>query len=81
LVKRSDDGVTYAVEQRLRLIDFLLHQYGHINRSAIEEFFGISGPQASNDLQLYIALEPTNMEYSLTAKRYERTQAFARRYP
>ena len=32
----------YAIEQRLRLIDFLLHQYGSVNRSALEDYFGVS---------------------------------------
>jgi hypothetical protein len=43
----SDKKHTYAVEQRLRLIDFLVAQYGHVNRSALCDYFGISEQQAS----------------------------------
>ena len=46
--------MTYAVEQRLRFIDFLLHQYGVLNRSAIMDYFGISQPCATRDIQEYI---------------------------
>ncbi|HET6807235.1 MAG TPA: hypothetical protein VFH59_17500 [Frateuria sp.] len=67
---------SYAVEQRLRLIDFLLYQYGSINRSALEFFFGISTPQASLDLRAYLALAPDNAVYDKAAKAYVRTERF-----
>lgn len=34
----------YAIEQHLRLLDFLLAQYGTVNRSSLEDYFGISTP-------------------------------------
>lgn len=32
--------MNYAVQQRLRFIDFLLYHYGRINRSVIMDYFG-----------------------------------------
>lgn len=68
----------YAVEQRLRLIDFLLSQYGAVNRSAVMDFFGVSMPQASLDIQAYLALAPSNAAYCLTRKTYVRATGFKR---
>lgn len=70
--------MTYAQKQRLRFIDFLLNQYGHINRSAIMGYYGVSAPQASRDFKYYIQLAPNNMEYSKTDKLYRRTNKFKR---
>lgn len=72
--------VSYAVEQRLRFIDFLLAHYGTINRSALVDYFGISVPQASADLQQYLQLAGPNAEYDKSAKTYRRTLHFARYY-
>jgi len=68
----------YAVEQRLRFIDFLLHQYGTLNRSAIMDYFGVSSPQASRDIQDYIVLAPGNTVYDKNAKTYLRGSGFKR---
>jgi hypothetical protein len=72
---------TYAVEQRLRLIDFLLAQYGQINRAALTDFFGISDTQASLDIKEYMALAPANLAYQVNAKAYKRTDKFTRVFP
>lgn len=74
-------GLNYAVEQRIRLIDMLLAHYGSIRRGIIMDFYGISMPQASNDLGLYAELAPGNMTYDLKAKAYLRTPQFERLYP
>jgi hypothetical protein len=68
----------YAIEQRLRLIDFLLANYGTINRSVLMDYYGISTPQASRDIRDYIALAPDNIEYSKVDKHYRRTAKFKR---
>ena len=68
--------MNYAAEQRLRLIDFLVSQYGYINRSALVEYFGISIPQASNDIKQYLKLAPENIEYSASKKVYEKTHKY-----
>ena len=72
------NGMTYAVEQRLRFIDFLLCQYGTLNRSAGMDYFGISSPQASRDIQDYILMAPDNIVYDKNAKMYLRGVNFNR---
>lgn len=73
--------MNYAVEQRLRFIDFLLHQYGLVNRSALTDYFGISEPQATRDFQEYKSIAPDNMEYGSVSKAYLRTEKFTRVWP
>lgn len=77
----SDKRLPFAVAYRMRFIDFLLHEYGTLNRSALVDYFGISTPQASNDIGLYQELAPGNVEYDLSAKTYRRTRAFVRVWP
>ena len=71
----------YAVEQRLRLIDFLVAHYGSINRGALVDYFGISMPQASNDIGAYIERAPDNLSYDRKAKTYVRASSFVRVWP
>ncbi len=68
----------YAVEQRLRFIDFLLSQYGEVNRSAVMDFYGISTPQATKDFKQYTALAPDNVRYCHSKKAYLRNPEFVR---
>lgn len=70
----------YAVEQRMRFIDFLLHQYGVLNISAIMDYYGVSKPCASRDVRDYIAMAPENLTYDKTAKAYVRGVNFNRKY-
>jgi hypothetical protein len=71
-------GRTWAVEQRLRFIDFLLAEYGTLNRSALMDYYGISQPQASADIAAYLEHAPGNARYDLKAKTYRRTAEFRR---
>lgn len=73
--------MTYAQEQRQRMIDFLLAQYGTLNRGALVDYFGISMPQASRDVQDYIKRAPGNAIYDGTARCYIRGTQFKRLYP
>jgi hypothetical protein len=70
--------MNYAVEQRLRLIDFLLAHYGSVGRAEIEDFFGMSGPQVTRDFQMYIKLAPGNMLLNGSSKRWVRSDTFKR---
>lgn len=70
----------YALTQRLRLIDFLLAEYGRVNRSAVMDYFGVSMPQASSDFRAYMAHSPGNMVYDASAKSYVRSDTFARAF-
>lgn len=73
--------ISRAIMERLRFIDFLLSQYGTMNRSAIMDYFGLSSPQASIDIQAYLEHAPGNMDYDQSAKCYRRTEAFKRVWP
>lgn len=68
----------YAVEQRLRLIDFLLAEYGHVNRSAIMDYFGIGEATATRDFKEYQKSCPSNMVYNGNDRAYYKTQDFKR---
>lgn len=74
-------GRSYAIEQRLRFIDFLVHQYGHVNRSALMDYYGVSMPQASEDIRQYRELAPHNLEYDGSAKTYRQSYCFVRVWP
>jgi len=68
----------YAIEQRLRFIDFLLYQYGEVNRSALMDFYGISTPQATKDFKEYARIAPDNARYCTSKKAYLRNPEFVR---
>jgi hypothetical protein len=60
----------WSVERRLEFIDFRLFWEGHINRSDLVSFFGVSVPQASSDLAEYQKLAKGNAVYDKTRKTY-----------
>lgn len=69
----SDDSGTkrrWGAEQRLEFIEFRAFWEGGVNRSDITDRFGVSVPQASNDLSQYRELAPSNLFYDSSAKRY-----------
>lgn len=68
--------MNYAIEQRLRFIDFLMLEYGYMTRSALMNYFAISQAQATKDIKDYMELAPNNMEYSTIDKKYKRTNQF-----
>ena len=67
----------WGVEKRLEFIEFRLYWEGGINRADITEQFGVSVPQASNDLSLYENTVPGNLAYDKSAKRYVASAKFA----
>jgi hypothetical protein len=62
--------IRWGVERRMEFIEFRLFWDGHINRSDLTEFFGISVPQASADLASYQQRAPQNLQYDPSAKQY-----------
>lgn len=50
-----------------------LRVFGFINRKHLELKFGVSTPQASVDLSLYMREHPGVITYNKTTKRYEVT--------
>lgn len=65
---------------RLVWIDSRLEQ-GTINRSDIAAAFGMSIPQASNDLKAYQTDHPDRIEYDSRAKTYQRPHRAKPVYP
>lgn len=78
----AGDGakMRWGAEQRLEFIEFRAFWEGGINRSDITDRFGVSVPQASNDLSQYRELAPANLHYDSRAKRYVATPEFVPRY-
>lgn len=75
-MKADDSGIRWGVEQRLEFIEFRLFWEGGLNRSDITRYFGVSVPQASNDLSRYQELAPNNIEYDRSDKRYLASKRF-----
>lgn len=72
--------MNYAIEQRLRLIDFLLDHYGYVNRSALVDYFGIVVVSATSDFNRYKEIAPDNLYYNSTKKCYLKTDSFKKVY-
>ncbi|PSH54720.1 transcriptional regulator [Phyllobacterium endophyticum] len=70
----------WGTEQRLEFIEFRAFWEGGIRRGDITDRFGVSVPQASNDLALYQKLEPNNLRYDASEKRYVPTVEFTPRF-
>ena len=69
-------GLRWGVEKRLEFIEFRLFWEGGINRADITKYFGVSVPQASNDLTQYQELAPHNVRYDKSEKRYFASNSF-----
>lgn len=70
----------YAVEQRLRMIDFLLLHYGSVSRAELVDFFGIGEATATRDFSLYIDKAPGNAIMNNVSKRWVKSDTFKRLY-
>ena len=77
---KAASNLRWGVEQRLEFIEFRLFWEGGINRSDLISHFGVSVPQASNDLSQYQELAPENIAYNKNKKRYEPTDSFRPRF-
>jgi hypothetical protein len=75
-VDNKDERRRWGTDQRLEFIEFRLYWDGTINRSDITAQFGVSVPQASNDLSLYKELAGENLRYDSSSKRYEAASDF-----
>lgn len=73
--------MNYAIEQRMRFVDFLLATYGYLNCAAIQDYFGMSRPQAVKDIKAYREMAPSNVTYDTRARVFLRTDEFVRVWP
>jgi len=72
----EQDDVRWGLKRRFELIEWRAYWLGRVNRSDLEERFGVSTPQASVDLRAYQEAAPENIEYSPTEKAYVPTSKF-----
>lgn len=70
------DEVRWGLAQRFEMIEWRAYWLGRVNRSDLEERFGVSTPQASVDLRAYQEAAPGNIEYDLTQRTYVPTEKF-----
>src|SRR5258708_38823803 len=68
MAERED--VRWGLAQRFEFIEWRVFWVGRVNRSDLEERFGVSTPQASVDLRSYQEAAPKNIEYDATEKAY-----------
>jgi len=66
----SARSLRWSEEARLRAIDAAAFWEGRLNRADLMRRFGISVPQATNDLREYQARAPGNLRYDTRAKAY-----------
>lgn len=80
LIQSHDAKTRWGQERRLAFIDFRLQFEGKLNRVDLCQFFGISIPQASQDLAKYAAFAPDNLRYDASGKVFIRGECFCPRY-
>ena len=56
--------------RRQEFIAATLRQFGQVNRNDLVREFGISVPQASADIQAFLAADPALIRYDVSAKAY-----------
>jgi predicted DNA-binding transcriptional regulator YafY len=64
------DDISWQLQRRFEMIEWRAYWLGRINRSDLEDRFGVSTPQASADLRSYQEAVPGNIEYDATEKAY-----------
>ena len=67
----------WGANQRLEFIEHRAFWEGGVNRGDLTQKFGVSIPQASNDLARYRNMAPDNLDYDLRAKRYVASATFS----
>lgn len=67
---------TWSQRQRYAFIENRLYWEGELTRAALMERFGISAPQASDDIAKYLELAPGSVEYDRGRKAFVPTQHF-----
>lgn len=70
--------MNYAVEQRLRFIDFIVFHFGKIQRKHLQDYFGISAPCATRDFRQYNEMAPENLLYNVQTKSWVKADSFKR---
>lgn len=71
-----EENMNFYQSLRLKYIDYHVNKFNSINRSDLMEYFGISMPKASQDIQYYINLTKNNIEYDKSKKVYVKKESF-----
>jgi predicted DNA-binding transcriptional regulator YafY len=74
------DDLRWGLARRFEFIEWRAFWVGRINRSDLEERFGLSTQQASTDLGAYQEAAPGNVDYNSTEKAYLPTPGFAAKF-
>lgn len=77
----AEKSLRWSQDRRLEFLDFRLRWDGRINRSDLTSFFGISIPQATNDISKYLELAPGNASYDRSSRMYIALPDFRPLYP
>lgn len=64
-------------QKRQEFIAATLRQFGQIRRQDLMREFGISLPQAANDIAAFLANDPPSVRYDVSAKAYVLEEANA----
>jgi len=72
----SSKYLNWGVERRMEFIEFRVFWEGRINRRDLIDKFGVSTPQASNDMSQYQDIAPKNLHYDPRAKFYFASKGF-----
>ena len=75
------ERLTYAMEQRMRFIDYLLFHYGNLTRKHIIDFFGVTSATATRDFALFNELYPGQLRLNSITKHYVPTPKYTRIFP
>jgi len=70
------EKIKWSIRRRLERLELLLYWNGSANRADLTNFFKISEPQATADLNLYKEYAPKNVSYDLSQKTYLATEGF-----
>ncbi len=69
--------MTWFTDKRQEWIMEIIHIYGFINREHVQKKFGVSTPQASEDIQIFIKANRNLLGYNTSTKRYELNETFS----
>jgi hypothetical protein len=70
------EGPSWSERSRLEFIELVLYWRGWINRRDLVRKFGLSLPQATNDLVTYATLSEGGCVYNNRKRRYETAPSF-----
>ncbi|NML48040.1 WYL domain-containing protein [Ramlibacter sp. G-1-2-2] len=77
----AEKSLRWSQDRRLEFLDFRLRWDGRINRSDLTSFFGISIPQATNDISKYLERAPGNASYDRSTRMYIALSSFKPLFP